>query len=161
MEDRAKMNEFMAAAAAESEINITSNEGGPFGAVVVKDGAIVGRGHNRVLAKHDPTCHGEIEAIRDACAKLGTHDLTGCELYTSCYPCPMCLSATIWANIRVIYYGNTAKDADEIGFRDDIIYDFIEGKCSDDSFVKLRQFGRDTTIKSFQKFSAKTDKTIY
>lgn len=161
MEDSVKMNEFMAAAAAESEINIASNEGGPFGAVVVKGGAIVGRGHNRVLAKHDPTCHGEIEAIRDACAKLGTYDLTGCELYTSCYPCPMCLSATIWANIRVIYYGNTAKDADEIGFRDDIIYNFIEGKCSDDSFVKLRQFGRDTTIKVFEKFSTKTDKIIY
>ena len=76
----------------------------------IKDGKIVGKGHNRVLIKHDPTCHAEIEAIRDACQNLNTHDLTGCTLYTSCYPCPMCLSAIIWANIKKVYYGNTAKN---------------------------------------------------
>lgn len=92
--------EFMLIATQEADSNLTTNEGGPFGAVIVKDGKIVGRGHNRVLIKHDPTCHAEVEAIRDACQNLGTHDLTGCELYTSCYPCPMCLSATIWANIK-------------------------------------------------------------
>lgn len=92
--------EFMLIATQEADSNLTTNEGGPFGAVIVKDGKIVGRGHNRVLIKHDPTCHAEVEAIRDACQNLGTHDLTSCELYTSCYPCPMCLSATIWANIK-------------------------------------------------------------
>jgi uracil permease len=91
----------------------------------------------------------------------GTHDLTGCELYTSCYPCPMCLSATIWANIKKVYYGNTAKDADKIGFRDDFIYNYIEGKCQDISVLDLEQFGRDITIKSFDNFAQKTDKTIY
>ena len=81
----------MAAAAEEAGGNLESGEGGPFGAVIVKDGKIVGRGHNRVLAAQDPTCHAEIEAIRDACRNLGTRDLSGCEIYTSCYPCPMCL----------------------------------------------------------------------
>lgn len=153
--------EFMLIATQEADSNLTTNEGGPFGAVIVKDGKIVGRGHNRVLVKHDPTCHAEMEAIRDACKNLGTHDLTGCELYTSCYPCPMCLSATIWANIKKVYYGNTAKDADKIGFRDDFIYNYIEGKCQDISVLDLEQFGRDITIKSFDKFAQKTDKTIY
>lgn len=85
----------MAAAAEEAGGNLESGEGGPFGAVIVKDGKIVGRGHNRVLAAQDPTCHAEIEAIRDACRNLGTRDLSGCEIYTSCYPCPMCLGAII------------------------------------------------------------------
>lgn len=153
--------EFMLIATQEADSNLTTNEGGPFGAVIVKDGKIVGRGHNRVLIKHDSTCHAEVEAIRDACQNLGTHDLTGCELYTSCYPCPMCLSATIWANIKKVYYGNTAKDADKIGFRDDFIYNYIEGKCQDISVLDLEQFGRDITIKSFDNFAQKTDKTIY
>jgi guanine deaminase len=153
--------EFMLIATQEADSNLTTNEGGPFGAVIVKDGKIVGRGHNRVLIKHDPTCHAEVEAIRDACQNLGTHDLTGCELYTSCYPCPMCLSATIWANIKKVYYGNTAKDADKFGFRDDFIYNYIEGKCQDISVLDLEQFGRDITIKSFDNFAQKTDKTIY
>lgn len=153
--------EFMEQAVLESEINLTSNEGGPFGAVVVKDGKIVGRGHNQVLAKHDPTCHGEVQAIRDACKNLGTHDLTGCVLYTSCYPCPMCMGATIWSNIREIYYGNTRVDAGNIGFRDDAIYDFIEGKCKNDAFLKLEQFGREKSIVTFEKFVAKQDKTMY
>lgn len=153
--------EFMLIATKEADSNLTTNEGGPFGAVIVKDGKIVGRGHNRVLINHDPTCHAEVEAIRDACKNLGTHDLTGCELYTSCYPCPMCMSATIWANIKKVYYGNTAVDADKIGFRDDFIYKFIEGKCEDISVLDLEQFGRDITITSFDNFANKEDKTIY
>lgn len=94
------MHEFMLKAVAEAEKNIISKDGGPFGAVIVKDGVIVGTGHNEVLKNNDPTCHAEMQAIRDACRNLKTFDLTGCELYTSCYPCPMCLSATIWANIK-------------------------------------------------------------
>ena len=91
--------EFMLIATQEADSNLTTNEGGPFGAVIVKDGKIVGRGHNRVLIQHDPTCHAEVEAIRDACQNLGTHDLTGCELYTSCYPCPMCLSIQLYKRL--------------------------------------------------------------
>lgn len=153
--------EFMATAATEADSNLQTNEGGPFGAVVIKDGKIVGKGHNRVLIKHDPTCHAEIEAIRDACQNLNTHDLTGCTLYTSCYPCPMCLSAIIWANIKKVYYGNTAKDAADIGFRDDFIYKFIEGGCTDASVMELTQQDRNVTIRTFNAFAQKQDKTIY
>lgn len=152
---------FMALAAQEADSNLQTNEGGPFGAVVIKDGEIIGRGHNRVLINHDPTCHAEIEAIRDACRNLNTHDLTGCTLYTSCYPCPMCLSAIIWANIKKVYYGNTAKDAADIGFRDDFIYKFIENNCKDGKVLELTQNDRDITIKTFNAFSQKQDKTIY
>ena len=153
--------EFMALAAQEADSNLQTNEGGPFGAVVIKDGEIIGRGHNRVLINHDPTCHAEIEAIRDACRNLNTHDLTGCTLYTSCYPCPMCLSAIIWVNIKKVYYGNTAKDAADIGFRDDFIYKFIENNCKDGKVLELTQNDRDITIKTFNAFSQKQDKTIY
>lgn len=152
---------YMQEADREAAINLTSNEGGPFGAVIVKDGVIIGRGHNHVLAKKDPTCHAEIEAIRDACRRLDTYDLTGCTLYTSCYPCPMCLSATIWANIKTVYYGNTAQDAAAIGFRDDFIYRFIEGQQEDESVLLLLPLGRDTTIKTFNAYREKQDKTIY
>lgn len=153
--------ELMTIATQEADSNLTTNEGGPFGAVIVKDGTIVGRGHNRVLINHDPTCHAEMEAIRDACKNLGTHDLSGCELYTSCYPCPMCLAATIWSNIKTVYYGNTALDADKIGFRDEFIYKFIENKCHDNSVLELNQFGREITISSFENFAKKHDKTMY
>ena len=153
--------EFMLKATSEANNNLQTNEGGPFGAVIVKDDKIVGKGHNRVLINHDPTCHAEIEAIRDACKNLNTRDLTGCTLYTSCYPCPMCLSAIIWANIKKVYYGNTAKDAADIGFRDDFIYKFIEGKCSDASVLDLVPQDHDMTIKTFEAFAQKQDKTIY
>lgn len=153
--------EFMLKTTSEANNNLQTNEGGPFGAVIVKDDKIVGKGHNRVLINHDPTCHAEIEAIRDACKNLNTHDLTGCTLYTSCYPCPMCLSAIIWANIKKVYYGNTAKDAADIGFRDDFIYKFIEGKCSDASVLDLVPQDHDMTIKTFEAFAQKQDKTIY
>ena len=114
---------FMEEAIKEADAGIRARDGGPFGTVIVKDGTIVGRGHNRVLLKHDPTCHGEMEAIRDACANLGTHDLSGCQLYTTAEPCPMCLGATLWANIRTVYYGCNRKDTDSIGFRDDAFYE--------------------------------------
>lgn len=100
-------------------------EGGPFGAVVVKNGQIVGEGANSVLRLKDPTCHAEVMAIRDACKKLNTHDLSDCEIYTSCEPCPMCLSAIYWSRIQKIYFGNSRKDAAEIGFDDDFIYQQI------------------------------------
>ena len=102
-----------------------------------------------------------MQTIRAACEALGTFDLSGCELYTSCYPCPMCLSATIWANIKVVYYGNTAKDAEDIGFRDDYIYDFIKGNCTDEGVMKISPLDREETIVTFKKFMDKNDKELY
>ena len=158
------MNEFMKIAKDLADTNLKDNEGGPFGACIVKDGVVVGKGDNRVLVNHDPTAHAEITAIRDASKTLGTHDLTGCVLYTSCYPCPMCLSAIIWANIKTVYYGNTKEDAEAIGFRDDFIYDYIDKLCdgfNNDNTLKLINIDRDETIKSFEAFKNIDDKTIY
>ena len=154
------MDEFMKEAINLANDNLVTNVGGPFGACIVKDGQIVGRGSNHVLANNDPTAHAEVMAIRDACMNLNTYDLSGCEIYTSCYPCPMCLSAIIWANIKKVYYGNTKEDAAEIGFRDDFIYDFIKNDNNGKS-LELIQIDRDKTIKSFEDFSKKEDKTIY
>lgn len=123
--------QYMEEAVSEAYIGIRNKQGGPFGAVIVKEGKIVGRGHNQVLAQKDPTCHGEIMAIHDACKNLGTHDLTGCELYTTAAPCPMCKGAILWANIKQVYYGCTIEDTDKIGFRDEIFYKNWE-KTGDD-----------------------------
>lgn len=121
------MEQYFKTAIEEARNGIKNKEGGPFGAVIVKDGQIVGVGHNKVLINNDPTAHAEVTAIRDACQKLNTNDLTGCVLYTTTEPCPMCLSATVWANIKDIYYGTDRKDAAKIGFRDDAIYQYLEG----------------------------------
>ena len=112
------MNKFMELAINEAKKGIRNKEGGPFGSVIVKDGKVVGRGHNKVVANNDPTAHGEMMAIRDACNRLGTFDLTGCELYTTSEPCPMCKCAIMWANIKKVYHGCTVNDAEDIGFRD-------------------------------------------
>lgn len=112
------MNKFMEEAISQAYTGITLKHGGPFGAVIVKDDVIVGRGHNRVLVDNDPTAHGEMVAIRDACKNLGTFDLTGCELYTTAAPCPMCKCAIMWANIKTVYQGCDLQDTDKIGFRD-------------------------------------------
>eukprot|EP00211_Chloroparvula_japonica_P013968 CAMPEP_0119154610 /NCGR_PEP_ID=MMETSP1310-20130426/51034_1 /TAXON_ID=464262 /ORGANISM="Genus nov. species nov., Strain RCC2339" /LENGTH=136 /DNA_ID=CAMNT_0007147149 /DNA_START=104 /DNA_END=511 /DNA_ORIENTATION=+ len=114
--------EFMAMAIALSDEGMTSNAGGPFGAVVVKDGKVVGKGYNRVTSTNDPTAHGEVTAIRDACKNLGTFTLEGCVLYTSAEPCPMCLAAMYWARIARFVYGNTKHDAAAIGFDDAFFY---------------------------------------
>ncbi len=152
--------EFMREAIIESEKNLKTGDGGPFGAVVVRNGKIIGRGHNEVIKNYDPTCHGEIQAIRDACKYLQTYDLTGCELYTSAMPCPMCLGAIIWANIKVVYYGNTAQDTAQIGFRDDFIYRFIEGKCHNKEVLQLKQLLREEAINAFKKYQEQS-MTIY
>ena len=112
-------NPFMQEAIEEALEGISQHHGGPFGSVIVKDGLIVGQGHNMVLVNNDPTCHGEIAAIRDACTQLETFDLSGCELYTTGEPCPMCLFACLWANIGKVYYGCTIEDNSLIGFRDE------------------------------------------
>lgn len=112
------MDRFMKEAIKEAEKGIANGDGGPFGAVVVKDGVIVGKGHNKVLKNNDATCHGEMEAIKNASKKLGTFDLSGCFLYTTGEPCPMCLSACLWANIEKVYYGCSLMDNEKVGFRD-------------------------------------------
>lgn len=155
------MNEFMKVAKELSEENLKTNAGGPFGACVVKDGTIIGKGSNHVLENNDPTAHAEIMAIRDACKNINSYDLSECILYTSCYPCPMCLSAIIWSNIKKVYYGNTAKDADEIGFRDEFIYDFIKNNNTDSNTLDLECMDRNETIKVFNEYKNKVDKTIY
>jgi guanine deaminase len=124
------MNPFMRMAIEESRINLSSGEGGPFGAVIVRNGEVIARARNVVLQTNDPTMHAEINAIRIATKKLGTFDLSDCELYTSCEPCPMCLAAMIWAKINRYYYGNTRADAAGIGFDDDAIYQYLAGDQS-------------------------------
>ena len=158
------MNKYMGEANLLAVENLSTNAGGPFGAVVVKDGEIIGRGSNHVLADHDPTAHAEVMAIRDACANIGTHDLTGCELYTSCYPCPMCLSAIIWSNITTVYYGNTKEDAEAIGFRDSFIYKLFDDLKNDKAsteVLNLVPIDREETLQAFKDFVNKADKTIY
>ena len=140
------MNKYMEEAIILSEDN---KEGGPFGAVIVKEDKIVGRGKNKVLKENDPTSHAEVNAIKDACKNLNTHDLSNCILYTTCYPCPMCLGAIIWSNIKEVYYGNTASDADAIGFRDDKIYEFVKGN---NKIIDLKQIDRDKTIEAFKNY---------
>lgn len=122
------MNEYMKAAIEEAEKGIHAGEGGPFGCVIVKDGAIVGKGHNEVVKRKDPTCHGEIMAIHEACRSLDSFDLSGCELYTTGEPCPMCMGAILWANIGKVYYGCNIADTEEIGFRDKVFYEFSDEK---------------------------------
>ena len=152
--------EFMREAIIESEKNLKTGDGGPFGAVIVRNGKIIGRGHNEVIKNSDPTCHGEIQAIRDACKYLQTYDLAGCELYTSAMPCPMCLGAIIWANIKIVYYGNSAQDTAQIGFRDDFIYRFIEGKYHNKEVLQLKQLLREEAINAFKKYQEQS-MTIY
>lgn len=146
--------------AIKARTTMTKNEGGPFGAVIMKDGAVVAVASNSVLKDNDPTAHAEINAIRQACKTLGTYDLSGCELYATSEPCPMCLSAIIWANIKKVYYGCTAEDAADIGFRDDFIYDFIQRGCNDGSVLELEPLGREICIKLFEEY-AEQSKTIY
>ena len=146
------MNKFMKIAKEKPDNVIVKKEGGPFGAVVVdKEGNIIANGNNKVLKTNDPTAHAEIVAIRNACEKLQTYDLSEYILYTSCEPCPMCLSAIIWANIKKVYYGCTKKDAGDIGFRDDMIYDYLKGKNED--LIELKELDRNECIKTFEKYS--------
>lgn len=158
------MNKYMKIAKDLSEENLKTNTGGPFGACVVKNGKIIGKGSNHVLKDNDPTAHAEVMAIREACKNINSYDLSDCELYTSCYPCPMCLAASIWANIKKVYYGNTKKDAANIGFRDDYIYNYIKNLTDgveDNNILDLECLDREETIKIFHQFLEKKDKIIY
>ncbi len=144
------MNEYMKRAKENADKGIANKEGGPFGAIIVdKDGNIIANGNNKVLKDKDPTAHAEIVAIREACKVLNTNDLSGCVLYTSCEPCPMCLSAIIWANIEEVYFGCTKNDAANIGFRDNDIYEFIKGN---NNMIHLKQIDRDECIKTMIRY---------
>ena len=134
--------------------------GGPFGAVIVKGDRIVGHGYNRVTSGNDPTAHAEIVAIRDACRRLKTFDLTGCDLYASCEPCPMCLSAVYWARLRKVFYGNTRKDAARIAFDDDLIYREVALPIRQRSLV-MKQLLRAEALAAFKEWEKKTDKVRY
>ena len=158
------MNEFMEVTIDLSNENFDKKYGGPFGACVVKDGKIIGKGINRVIKDNDPTAHAEIVAIRNACKSINSYDLSGCEIYTSCYPCPMCLSAIIWSNIKKVYYGNTKEDAANIGFRDDYIYEYINklsNNIQDNSVLNLKELNRKEAIQTFEKYENNQNKIIY
>lgn len=143
------MNKYMEEAKDLAKKGIENNEGGPFGAIIIdENNNIVGRGNNKVLKEKDPTAHAEIVAIREACKKLNTYDLSKCILYTSCEPCPMCLSAIIWSNIKKVYYGCTKKDAGDIGFRDDMIYKYLKGESKD--LIKLEEMDREECLENFK-----------
>ncbi len=151
-------DEAMQNAIKEAYDGIQCGDGGPFGSVVVKDGKIVGRGHNRVIKNQDPTCHGEMEAIRDACRNLGTFDLSGCELYTTSEPCPMCIGAILWANISRVYQGCNIHDAESIGFRDKRFYDYLSGK---EELLSVTELGRADCLKLFEAYKNREDKKEY
>ncbi len=153
--------EAISIAIEESKVNNANSyiDGGPFGAVIVKNGKIISKAHNTVIKSKDATAHAEINAIRKASEILGTHDLSGCILYTSAEPCPMCLSAIIWANIKKVYYANTKEDSGNIGFRDDIIYEYLKGENQD--LIKLCNIKRDEAIKVFEEFKKNNNKKIY
>lgn len=136
------------------------NGGGPFGAVIVKDNQVVGRGVNRVTANCDPTAHAEVSAIREASKNLESFDLSDCEIYTSCEPCPMCLGAIYWARLKTIYYGNTKVDAAKIGFDDQFIYDELD-KQIDDRSIPTKQFMSEKAIEAFKLWDEKEDKVEY
>ncbi len=152
-------NKFMRKAIALSIENI-KNGGGPFGAVIVKDGKIIATGVNRVTANTDPTAHAEVNAIRKASKKLGTFDLAGCDIYTSCEPCPMCLGAVYWAHIDKMYYGNTKSDAKNIGFDDSFIYDEIELK-PENRKLESTQLLHNESIVAFENWVKAEDKIEY
>ncbi len=151
--------EFMREAVKLSLKNINEG-GGPFGAVIVKDGEIIAKGTNRVTANNDPTAHAEINAIREATQKLGTFDLSGCQIYSSCEPCPMCLGAIYWARLDKIYFANTKIDARDIDFDDSFIYEELE-KPIEKRKIPTKQILREEAIAAFEKWRAKEDKMEY
>jgi len=152
-------NDFMRMAIMLSEESVRSG-GGPFGAVIVKDGTVIAKGENRVTVDHDPTAHAEVNAIRRAAEALGTFDLSGCDIYTSCEPCPMCLGAIYWAHIDRVFYGNSREDAAAIGFDDAMLYHEI----SVDQSMRAKEIIKllpDEAIRAFEMWRDKPDKTCY
>lgn len=142
----------------EARKGILNGHGGPFGAVIVKDGKVVGKGHNQVVKNNDPTCHGEIMAIHKACKNLKSFDLSGCEIYTTGEPCPMCLAAILWANIDKVYYGCNIYDTEDIGFRDNAFYK-IQNSDAKKEFVK--ELNREECLKLYDEYKNIKEKTHY
>lgn len=151
------MNKFMKMAINEAKKGINSGHGGPFGAVIVKDGKVISKGHNKVVANNDPTHHGEIDAIRKAGKKLKTFDLSGCEIYTTGYPCPMCFCAILWANIDKIYYGCNTTDTEIIGFRDKEFEENIPNKHK----TITKELNREECLKLYKDYAGLIDKIMY
>lgn len=151
---------FMEKAVELSLENMRTGKGGPFGAIIVRQGKIVGTGANHVTSDNDPTAHAEVVAIRDACKNLGTFQLDDCEIYTSCEPCPMCLAAIYWARPKAIYYANTRKDAADIGFDDDFLYEELKKKLEERS-LPIHQLDKSNALKVFDERKRKTDKIEY
>jgi len=152
--------EFMEEAIKEASKGMRENDGGPFGAVIVKDGEIIASSHNEVVSSFDPTAHAEVLAIRRASKKLGRFDLSDCEIYSTCEPCPMCFAAIHWAKIKTLYYGCTKLDAADIGFDDKFIYDVIKGETQEKK-VFAYPFQRDACLNLFDEWKKKEDKTEY
>ena len=152
-------SEFMRRAI-ELSVESVNKGGGPFGSVIVKDNNIVGEGSNKVTLTNDPTAHGEIVAIREACKKLNSFNLAGCKLYSNCEPCPMCLSAIYWARIDKIYYANTREDAGKIDFDDSLIYSEFQKKINERK-IPMIQMMREEALKAFELWNKKIDKIKY
>ncbi len=151
---------FMGRAIELSAERMRANLGGPFGAVIVRDGEIVSEGFNKVTSANDPTAHAEVSAIREACTALGTFSLEGCVIYTSCEPCPMCLAAIYWARLDAVYFANTRKDAADIGFDDDHIYREIP-KEIEDRAIEMRHVELQEARDIFEEWRVKPDKIMY
>ncbi|MGM0396787.1 MAG: nucleoside deaminase [Bacillota bacterium] len=154
------MNRYMEAAIKEAIAGIEKRDGGPFGTVIVKDGKIVGSGHNMVIGTNDPTAHGEMVAIREASKTLGNFDLSGCELYTTCEPCPMCYGAIHWARIRKVYYGATREDAAKIGFDDQLLYEVLQ-RQDRLTQIELVQIDRKECLEVFEKYEEDEERQLY
>jgi len=151
MEDRKKIGSFMKLAIQVAKETMKQNPGGPFGAVITNpEGKVIAATGNRVLEMHDPTAHAEMNAIRIASESLGTHDLSGCTLYATGYPCPMCLSAIIWANIKTVYFGCSPEDAEAYGFRGGFIYRYIRGEERDPGLLQMMELDREGCLELFQ-----------
>jgi tRNA(Arg) A34 adenosine deaminase TadA len=153
-------NPFMARAIQLSVENVQSGCGGPFGAVIVKDGAIIAEAANRVTSTNDPTAHAEVLAIRAACTKLGAFELHNCEIYTSCEPCPMCLGAIYWARLKQIFFANSAADAAQINFDDSLIYREI-ARPHEQRSIPMIQIMREQALAGFRAWQEKLDKIVY
>lgn len=151
---------FIERAIALSEEGMNNGAGGPFGAIVVKDGKIIAEGYNQVTSANDPTAHAEVVAIREACKKLDSFQLEDCIIYTSCEPCPMCLGAIYWARPKAVYYGCTKEDAAEIGFDDQFIYDEIDSGIANRS-IRFINLGRDAGKEVFEKWKVKEGRIDY
>jgi guanine deaminase len=152
------MEKYMKQAIKEAQLGIRSGHGGPFGSVIVKDNKVIAKGHNEVVKNNDPTCHGEMMAIRKACKKLKTFDLSGCQLYTTAEPCPMCLGAILWANIDKVYYGCNIEDTDNIGFRDKVFYQMNESGAKEKFVIELN---RELCLKLFEEYQSIKNKINY